>query len=106
MAFNELLIPLLVFRSVFERSQKTQNQYFAFLGPFCSFLGNIVVIFTMSAKFSTFWSCQTSISTKSQKITFFCPIVPLFIDTKTCMQIYISIPNVLRRPKYKLSKRY
>ena len=40
------------------------------------------------------------------KNIFFCPILPLVIDTKICMQIYISIPNVLRRPKYKLSKRY
>ena len=104
---NELLIPLLVFRSilgkisknsksvfrifrsillisrqyrrhfpnqreilyilVMSKIEKTQKLYFAFLGPFYSFLDNIVVIFTTSAKFSTFWSCQTSISTKFQK---------------------------------------
>ena len=131
---------------VMSKIEKTQKQYFAFLGPFCPFLDNIVVIFTMSAKFSTFWSCQTSISThfqkiaflgsfysfldnivviftisakfrtfwyaqtsistNVQKITFFGSILPLFIGTKICMQIYVSIPNVLRRPKYKLSKRY
>ena len=56
-----------------KKSEKTQNQYFAFLGPFYSFLDNIVVIFTMSAKFRTFWSCQTSISTHFQKIAFLGP---------------------------------
>ena len=33
---------------------------------------------------------------------FIVPILPLFIDTKICMQIYISMPKALRRPKYKL----
>ena len=52
------------------QSRKSQKQYFVFLGPFCPFLDNIVVISTMSAKFSTFWSCQTSILWKLQKMSF------------------------------------
>ena len=70
MIFNELLIPLLVFRSISKKSQKTQNQYFAFLGPFYSFLDNIVVIFRISAKFSTFWSCQKSKKRKNSILHF------------------------------------
>ena len=56
---------------VMSKIEKTQKQYFAFLGPFYPFLDNIFVIFTMSAKFSTFWSCQTSILSKFQKMRFF-----------------------------------
>ena len=146
MDLNKLLIPLLVFRSIFGKISKNSKSVFRIFRSilpisrqyrrhfpnqreilyilvmsknrknaktvFCIFRSILLISRQYRRHFHNhreilYILVMSNLNfDKNSKNHIFCVILPLFIDTKIYMQIYISIPNVLRRPKYKLSKRY